>query len=188
MEEESELSENNGSFNSNPTSSAIAKMGLRPLQNCTTTSIQQQQSLPNFFSRNNRTVIAQPQTIPPTPPPSSKDLSLGGPLSSPMLQPDENLITSRTQLLNVNQMVRQQSDTTNNRRLIRSAAICVDDRPATSSNTDSQVSFFVNFTKFVFNYNSLRISCGQTQIFKKFQIKNQKKCKQIKIWRLNFWA
>ncbi|KAI6214931.1 Protein kinase domain-containing protein [Aphelenchoides besseyi] len=45
------------------------------------------------------------------------------------------LLTTRTQLLSVSQMVRQHSDTTNNRRLIRSGAIVCDDRPATSSNT-----------------------------------------------------
>lgn len=144
MDEESEVTENNGSVNS-----TTSKKALQPLQNCppsSTTSVQQQQSLPNFFSRNNRAVIAQPQTIPPTPPPNSKELGLAGPLASPLFHQDESSpITSRTQLLNVNQMVRQQSDTTNNRRLVRSAAICDDDRPATSSNTASPVS--VNFLK-----------------------------------------
>jgi hypothetical protein len=107
--------------------------------------------LPSFFSRNNRTVIAQPQTIPPTPPPNSKDLGLGNPLAAACIpQQDEagnSPVTSRTQLLNVSQMVRQQSDTTNNRRLIRSAAIC-DDRPATS-NATTQVSAFEFFWKMV---------------------------------------
>ncbi|KAH7731769.1 CKK-1 protein [Aphelenchoides avenae] len=44
--------------------------------------------------------------------------------------------TSRQQFLSVSQMVRQQSDTThNNRRLVRSSAMC-DDRPATSCTVD----------------------------------------------------
>jgi hypothetical protein len=121
MDEDSE--DINKSISSNPTSSSDTVRGFPSIQNCSTTFIQQ--SLPNLFSRN-KGVIAQPQTIPPTPPPNSNDLS------SP-LPDDTSLMTSRTQLLSVSQMVRQQSDTTNNRRLIRSTAIC-DDRPATSSN------------------------------------------------------
>jgi hypothetical protein len=114
--------------------------GVQP--NCLAqTTISVQHSLPSFFSRNNRAVIDQPRTIPPTPPPNSKE-GIGCPLAGAIIpQQDEtgnSPLTNRTQLLNVSQMVRQQSDTTNNRRLIRSAAIC-DDRPATS-NATAQVS------------------------------------------------
>ncbi|KAI6235596.1 Protein kinase domain-containing protein [Aphelenchoides besseyi] len=128
---------------SNVNSAAAAwKLG-RAQSNCvplsTSTSIQQ--SSPTIFYRNRTTMISQPQTIPPTPPANAMETQSGYPLISPLalMNNDESnvgeLLTTRTQLLSVSQMVRQHSDTTNNRRLIRSGAIVCDDRPATSSNT-----------------------------------------------------
>lgn len=130
MEKESE--ENHGASSS--------LNGLQPNCSTTTTSIQQQNSLPGFLNRN-RIVVALPQTIPSTPPSSYKDPAIGG----PGLLLDDDIcsgpVSGRTQLLSVSQMVRQQSDTTNNRRLMRSSAIC-DDRPATSINTSIQVNSY----------------------------------------------
>ncbi|KAI6187979.1 hypothetical protein M3Y98_00304200 [Aphelenchoides besseyi] len=128
---------------SNANSAATSWKFGRAQSNCvplsTSTSIQQ--SSPTIFYKNRTSIMSQPQTIPPTPPANAMETQSAYPLISPLtlMNNDESnvgeMLTSRTQLLSVSQMVRQHSDTTNNRRLIRSGAIVCDDRPATSSNT-----------------------------------------------------
>ncbi|KAI6241491.1 Protein kinase domain-containing protein [Aphelenchoides fujianensis] len=131
-----EKSPSTSSPKANP--AANFKLG-RAQSNCvplSATSVQQ--STPTISYRN-RTVMPQPETIPPTPPATAGDSQAGLPPMSPLAGFDQSIIgelpPTRTHLLSVSQMVRQHSDTTQNRRLlVRSAAIC-DDRPATSSNT-----------------------------------------------------
>ncbi|CAD5213749.1 unnamed protein product [Bursaphelenchus okinawaensis] len=88
---------------------------------------------PPSLKRPNRTAVGLADITPPTPPTN---------------HPTEPFATPQTpttsKLLNVSQMVRQQSDTTANRRLTRAAAICEDEpRPQTSANSNQMPEFLL---------------------------------------------